>query len=95
MYIAVNLLYTQLLLHRRPKADDRVHFQSPDDAVTFDGFENPMSKDPSSKHIIARKIFMKYVLHLTAFANPLYLNPDEMETFEESAVEPPPDDGTF
>ena len=56
MYIAMNLLYTQLLLHRRPKADDRVHFQSPDDAVTFDGFENPMSKDPSSKHIIARDI---------------------------------------
>ena len=39
-------------LHRRPKADDRVHFQSPDDAVTFDGFENPMSKDPSSEYTV-------------------------------------------
>ena len=38
---------------------------------------------------------MKYVLLLTAFANPLYLNTDEMETFEESAVEPPPDDDTL
>ena len=53
MYIDVS---SQLLLHRRPKADDRVHFQSPDDAVTFDSFENPMSKDPYSKHIIARDI---------------------------------------
>ena len=34
---------------RRPKASDKVHFQSSNDAVTIDGFENPMSKDPSSK----------------------------------------------
>jgi len=32
---------------------------------------------------------------LTAFANPLYLNPDEMENFEESTIELPPDDGAI
>ena len=39
-----------IILYRRPKSGDRVHFQSPDDAVTFDGFENPMNKEPTSKN---------------------------------------------
>ena len=49
------LLYLLTLNYncRRPKADDRVRFQSPDDAITFDGFENPISKDPGGKHSIA------------------------------------------
>ena len=42
-----------IIAYRCPKADDRVRFQSPDDAITFDGFENPISKDPGGKYIIA------------------------------------------
>ena len=80
-------------MYRRPKADDRVHFQSPDDAVTFDGFENPMSKDPSCEHIST--IFKHQLFLIIAFGNPLYLNPDEMDNFEENTLEPPPDDGTI
>ena len=49
--MTANKIISHLSTNRRPKADDRVHFQSPDDAVTFDGFENPMSKDPSSKSL--------------------------------------------
>ena len=64
-------ILTLLQFHRRPKAYDKIHFQSPDDAVTFDGCENP------------------------EFGNPLYLNPDELENFEETTTEPPPDDGTI
>ena len=30
-----------------------------------------------------------------AFANPLYLNPDEMDSFDQSGAQPPDDDGTF
>ena len=53
-HITVYLLYILTFDYncRRPKADDRVRFQSPDDAITFDGFENPISKDPGGKHII-------------------------------------------
>ena len=49
-------------LYRRPKSDDKVHFQSPDDAVTFDGFENPMSKDPSSEWTLHSNCMITFVL---------------------------------
>ncbi|XP_065903162.1 uncharacterized protein [Dysidea avara] len=45
-----------IVAKRRPKASDKVHFQSSNDAVTIDGFENPMSKDPST---VANPLYLK------------------------------------
>ena len=36
-----------------------------------------------------------YKFIIVAFANPLYLNPDEMDTFDHSGEQPPDNDGTF
>ena len=99
------------IIHRHHKADDEVHYMSPDDSISFDSTFSKgtsTSKDTTStKATTGSCTYVVYLLHASkclysiGFANPLYAEPDEQpdeQPDEEHLyldIQPPSDGSTL